>query len=118
MITTNQIIRIVAEATQIDRSQIIGQSRKRVYVNPRYAAMKLCREYTKDSLVSIAKEFGGRDHSTVLHAVNTMNDFIATRKSQPLESELYYHCKAIIDRMKIENRAANIFLTPHSVPTC
>jgi chromosomal replication initiation ATPase DnaA len=118
MITVSQIIRIVATATNTQIEDIIGQSRKRVYINPRFAAMKLAKEYTRCSLSKIGEEFGGRDHTSVLHAVSTIDDFIATRKSQPIESELYFHCKNIIDSINIKNRASNIILKPHSVPTC
>ena len=43
-------------------------------VNARHAGMFLCRELTSSSLISIGKYFGGRDHSTVIHACKTIED--------------------------------------------
>ena len=43
-------------------------------VNARHVAMFLCRELTSSSLISIGKYFGGRDHSTVIHACKTIED--------------------------------------------
>ena len=43
-------------------------------VNARHMAMFLCRELTSSSLISIGKYFGGRDHSTVIHACRTIEE--------------------------------------------
>ena len=44
------------------------------FVNARHMAMFLCRELTSSSLISIGKYFGGRDHSTVIHACKTVEE--------------------------------------------
>ena len=43
-------------------------------VNARHTGMFLCRELTSSSLISIGKYFGGRDHSTVIHACKTIEE--------------------------------------------
>ena len=65
---------IVGQACNVNVKSIIGQSRKMELVNARHMAMFLCRELTSSSLISIGKYFGGRDHSTVIHACRTIED--------------------------------------------
>ena len=48
--------------------------RSRNLVVPRQIAMYLCKEMTDNSLPQIGKEFGGRDHTTVLHACKKINN--------------------------------------------
>ena len=54
-----------------------AKSRKRELVHPRQVAMYLAKEKTDLSLKSIGYHFGGRDHSTVIHAVQTISDLVA-----------------------------------------
>ena len=49
-------------------SDLKGKKRTREIAHPRQVAMYLCRELTDASLPKIGQEFGGRDHTTVLHA--------------------------------------------------
>ena len=58
-----------------------GQSRSRVLVNARQIAMYLCRELTSESLPKIGKEFGGRDHTTVMHADKKIRQLMAERRA-------------------------------------
>lgn len=51
-----------------------SKSRKKEIVVPRQIAMYLCKEYTNFSLKSIGYHFGGRDHSTVIHAVQNISE--------------------------------------------
>jgi chromosomal replication initiator protein len=57
-----------------------GKSRLREIVLPRQTAMYLAKELTNLSLKSIGYHFGGRDHSTVIHAIQTVNDLMDTDK--------------------------------------
>lgn len=52
----------------ISRGELIGSKRAQSIVYPRQIAMYLCRELTDHSLPKIGSEFGGRDHTTVMHA--------------------------------------------------
>jgi chromosomal replication initiator protein len=53
---------------KLDRGTITSARRSRQVVYARQVAMYLCRELTDHSLPAIAQRFGGRDHTTVLHA--------------------------------------------------
>ena len=63
------IKKIVADYYKIKSADFNSQSRARNIVRPRQIAMSLCKELTNESLPEIGKAFGGKDHSTVLHAM-------------------------------------------------
>ncbi len=63
------IKKIVADYFKIKTADFNSQSRARNIVRPRQIAMSLCKELTNESLPEIGKAFGGKDHSTVLHAM-------------------------------------------------
>jgi chromosomal replication initiator protein len=69
-ITVEHIISVVCSATGISRAEITGDKRSRAIVQARHLAMYLARELTDVSLPQIGERFGGRDHTTVLHAVD------------------------------------------------
>ena len=75
-ISLKRIVTAVAEECSVGIKQIIGKSRKMELVNARHTGMFLCRELTSSSLISIGKYFGGRDHSTVIHACKTIEEKI------------------------------------------
>jgi len=60
--------------TGIPLAAIKSNSRKREIVQARQIAMYFCREYNCGSLLQIGLYFGGRDHSTVIHACQTVTD--------------------------------------------
>ena len=60
---------------------LCGTSRSRVLVNARQIAMYLCRELTELSLPKIGQSFGGRDHTTVMHADRKIRELMAERRS-------------------------------------
>jgi chromosomal replication initiator protein len=68
-ITIDLILSAVAEATGVSVTEIIGDKRSRPVVESRHLAMYLSRELTDASLPKIGDRIGGRDHTTVLHAV-------------------------------------------------
>ena len=68
-ITVGLIQQRVAGYFQLDVETLRGASRHRSILQPRQLAMFLCRKLTESSLPEIGRMFGGRDHSTVLHAV-------------------------------------------------
>lgn len=74
------IIKLVCREFDITHEQIIGKERKRKFVEPRQAAMKLIKDYTNKSLKDIGNIFSGRDHTTVIHALKTVPDIIGQDK--------------------------------------
>ncbi|MCA1832635.1 MAG: chromosomal replication initiator protein DnaA [Actinomycetota bacterium] len=64
----------------IARSELIGPSRSRPLVQARQVAMYLCRELTPLSLPKIGEIFGGRDHTTVLHADGKIRKLMGERR--------------------------------------
>lgn len=67
-LTMGDIIRRVAEVTKVSEREIVGNSRRMPIAEARQISMYLCREILGSSLVSIGTHFGGRDHTTILHA--------------------------------------------------
>jgi chromosomal replication initiator protein len=62
------IQRVVAQAFDVSVVDLKGEKRQKELVLPRHVSMYLSRELTQCSLPAIGKAFGGRDHSTILHA--------------------------------------------------
>ena len=60
--------------SNIPEKEIIGKSRKMELVEARQISMYLCRDIMGTSLNNIGVYFGGRDHTTVMHAVKTINN--------------------------------------------
>ncbi len=68
LITIEQIQKITASYYKIRVSDILSTKRDKKNTLPRHMAMALCKDLTNNSLPSIGDGFGGRDHTTVLHA--------------------------------------------------
>ena len=81
-ITVEEIVRRVSEQTHIKQKDIVGLSRKMEIAEARQISIYLCREILGTPLVSIGMHFGGRDHSTVLHACKVIEN--KTKKDQRL----------------------------------
>ena len=73
-ITVEEIVRRVSEQTHIKQKDIVGLSRKMEIAEARQISIYLCREILGTPLVSIGMHFGGRDHSTVLHACKVIEN--------------------------------------------
>jgi chromosomal replication initiator protein len=78
--TVTAIQEVTAEALQVDRIELSSGRRSRHVVYARQIAMYLCRELTDLSLPAIARQFGGRDHTTVLHAYRKVKKEIHTNR--------------------------------------
>ncbi len=72
------IQKTVSEYYHLKTDQLKDKTRKKEIVIARQIAMYFSKEYTNHSLKSIGFHFGGRDHSTVIHAVQSVNDMIDT----------------------------------------
>src|SRR5258707_2074632 len=73
-----QIAQAVAEYYHISLEDMCGKQRDKYIVMPRQIAMYLIRQETQASLLEIGQLFGGRDHSTVLHACEKIDRAITT----------------------------------------
>ena len=73
-ITIEEIQRVVCDYFSIPEDLIRGKTRKQEIVNARQIAMYLAKELTNSSLKTIGLHFGGRDHSTVIHAYQSVED--------------------------------------------
>ena len=71
-ITIENIQRVVAEYYKLRVSDLLSKRRSRSVARPRQMAMSLAKELTRHSLPEIGDAFGGRDHTTVLHACRTI----------------------------------------------
>ncbi|BBC98745.1 MULTISPECIES: chromosomal replication initiator protein DnaA [Sphingobium] len=79
-ITVDEIQKACAAHFKIDPSEMRSKRRARAVARPRQVAMYLAKKMTPRSLPEIGRIFGGRDHSTVIHAVRTIE---ALRESNP-----------------------------------
>lgn len=86
LVTLDGIQKTVAEYFKIKISDLHSKSRKRVITRPRQIAMCLAKELTNSSLPEIGAAFGGRDHTTVIHACDRVKDL---RNSDPNLAEDY-----------------------------
>ena len=80
-ITSTTIMAQTASYFSLTLDDLCGTSRSRVLVNARQIAMYLCRELTDLSLPKIGQTFGGRDHTTVMHADRKIRQLMAERRS-------------------------------------
>jgi len=77
-ITIPNIQKITAEYFNVRLQDLLSKRRVRSLARPRQIAMTLSKELTEHSLPEIGEAFGGRDHTTVMHACKTIRKFIET----------------------------------------
>jgi len=73
-LSIEDIVRKVSDVSSVPEKEIIGKSRKMELVEARQISMYLCRDIMGTSLNNIGVYFGGRDHTTVMHALKTINN--------------------------------------------
>lgn len=81
LVTIENIQRTVAEYYNVKPAEMKSKTRSRSIARPRQMAMALAKELTTHSLPEIGREFGGRDHTTVMHACKTINELRQTDSS-------------------------------------
>jgi chromosomal replication initiator protein len=77
-VSVDFIQKTVAEYFKVDVEAMKGKAKKREIVIPRQVAMYFCKRYTQLTLALIGENFGGRDHSTVIHALESVEDMMKT----------------------------------------
>ena len=97
-ITPSIILNETSDMFGFSVDDIIGASRRRPLVTARQVAMYVFREATDLSYPAIAREFGGRDHTTVIHAVDKIT------KLMPERREIYDQVTELTNRIKSNNR--------------
>jgi chromosomal replication initiator protein len=97
-ITASSVIAQTAAYFGLTIEDLCGASRSRVLVTARQIAMYLCRELTDLSLPKIGAQFGGRDHTTVMHANRKIAEQMAERRS------IYNQVTELTSRIKLEHR--------------
>lgn len=89
-------------------ADLLSERRSRRFARPRQFAMYLCRELTNKSLPEIGRRFGSRDHTTVMHAMKTMEQ---VRADSAEYNDALIACstrlaQAVADRMQPMEEAA------------
>ena len=98
-ITANLIMAQTAAYFSLTLDDLCGTSRSRVLVNARQIAMYLCRELTELSLPKIGQTFGGRDHTTVMHADRKVRQLMAERRS------IFNQVSELTNRIKMQAKS-------------
>jgi len=87
-VTIEEIQKRVAEHYSIRLADMHSPRRARLVARPRQVAMYLAKQLTSRSLPEIGRKFGGRDHTTVMHAVKKIEELRATDSSFAEDIEL------------------------------
>src|SRR5699024_8589014 len=93
LITLENIQKTVAEYYKIRLADLLGKKRSRSIARPRQLAMALAKELTNHSLPELGQGFGGRDHTTVLHACRKIREL---RKTDTRVDEDYLNLTRIL----------------------
>jgi len=96
-ITIAQIQAEVCRYYSINHVDLVGSKRKHEIVYPRHIAMYLSQELTDSSFPQIGRSFGGKDHTTVMHAVNKI------KKEMSCESDVYQQVQHLTSALKMKS---------------
>ncbi len=88
VVTIKKLMEVVADFYNITIDDLLKQSRRKEFVKPRQVAMFLMREQLENSFPSIGEHFGGRDHTTVMHAVDKISKLMNEKESMKQEVDL------------------------------
>ena len=92
-ISLDVIKKVIADNYQISVSDLTGKKRDKKFVVPRQIAIYIAREITEISFMELGREMGGKDHSTIMHAYNTISEKIKFDPS--LESKIQIFIREI-----------------------
>jgi chromosomal replication initiator protein len=92
--TDNELLEEIADILGFEVAALKGKSRQRPLVTARQIAMYVFRDLTDLSYPAIARVFGGRDHTTVIHAVEKIQRLMSERK------QIYDQVTDLIQRLK------------------
>ncbi|MBI1909712.1 MAG: chromosomal replication initiator protein DnaA [Deltaproteobacteria bacterium] len=95
LLTIEKIQRTVADHYGIRLDDLTGAKRLKGFALPRQIAMYLCRKHLRASFPQIGHQFGGKDHSTVIHAVHKIEEKI------PVDGSLKNDISSLEDRLNL-----------------
>jgi chromosomal replication initiator protein len=95
------IQKTVSDYFNVVQDDLKAKTRKKEIVIARQVAMYFSKDYTNHSLKSIGYHFGGRDHSTVIHAVQSVNDMLDT------DAKFRYSVEELKKKLKMRNPSLN-----------
>nr|WP_026172595.1 chromosomal replication initiator protein DnaA [Asticcacaulis benevestitus] len=75
-VTVDEIQKLVSDHFGLKQADLLSERRTRAIARPRQVAMWLCKQHTTRSYPDIGRRFGGRDHTTVLHAVKKVEELL------------------------------------------
>jgi chromosomal replication initiator protein len=90
-VTVDEIQKAVAEHFGLKQADLNAQGRARAIARPRQAGMWLAKQLTTRSLPDIGRRFGGRDHTTVLHAVRRIDQLRAADAQLARDLDILLH---------------------------
>ncbi|MCX7607498.1 MAG: chromosomal replication initiator protein DnaA [Bacteroidia bacterium] len=79
-VTVEQVVRAVSNYFKIHPEELRGKSRKKEVAYARHVAVYLARKYTRHALKALGEQFGGRDHSTVLHSCQWVQEGLSMNR--------------------------------------
>jgi chromosomal replication initiator protein len=89
-VTIDEIQRRVAEHFNMKMAEMTSSRRARIVARPRQVAMYLAKQLTQRSLPEIGRKFGGRDHTTVMHAVKKIEELMVSDRALAEDVELLH----------------------------
>ncbi|HWB48765.1 MAG TPA: chromosomal replication initiator protein DnaA [Stellaceae bacterium] len=89
-VTIDEIQRRVAEHFNMKMAEMTSSRRARVVARPRQVAMYLAKQLTQRSLPEIGRKFGGRDHTTVMHAVKKIEELMVSDRALAEDVDLLH----------------------------
>ena len=95
VISADYIQEVVAKYFNINKEDLVSSRKSNDIAYPRQIAMYLCRNVAQMSFPKIGAEFGGRDHTTVMHAVDKIKKEIINKED--LNNEI----QKIVDKIKV-----------------
>lgn len=100
--TFKNVTDVVAEYHGMESRHVKLISRKRVFVGPRQICMRIMADYSGKSLKVIGKHYGGKDHATVIHSKQVVQNSMDT------DEEYLYHFNNIVETLDPERKYTNI----------
>ncbi len=101
-LNADDIIEQVAEYFRLEKGDLLSRSRKQTVAQARQIAMYLCRELTDESYDHIGSRFGGRDHSTVIHAYRKIEEDLES------DTELQDHISSLQSNLQDRSLSSSL----------